>query len=122
MLNISFRDLMNLIAETDLSAEEIRMLSNIPDTIAEYLQSHQTGKYPLTPELVTTFNGNIFEFPTYDTADTTEYIDSDYFEIIYRAYLIAFPTLLHYYYMTSIKYTKSTDVTIIKWKKWEMVR
>lgn len=119
-IKLSFRDFSNLVYNTEMDNEEIHMLTNIADNIAEALLDSFKGRHDINiNEYVDIFEGNIFEVPIHD--DNLKRIDVDFSKTCYLESVRRFVCLAYYnktkiYSVENIKYVASSDETIIYFK------
>lgn len=124
-INISFRDLSNLIYQTEMDNEEIHMLTNICDNLAgAFLDSFKARHDFNVNEFVDIFNGNIFEVPVYD--DNLKKVNVDfsktcYFEPMKRFVSLAYPNITRIYSIENIKYVAASDETVIYFKSYNPI-
>lgn len=67
-IRISFRDLSNILAQTEMDNEEIRMLTDVAERLSEALGRKEayTTYNDETGKLKKVYNGNVFDLPVRD--------------------------------------------------------
>lgn len=121
-ITISFRDLSNLIYQTEMDNEEICMLTDIADRLADEMHEEYVGRHDINNnEFVEFYDGNIFEIPVYD--ETLNRIDVDitatsYFASIKRFICLARRDLTRLYSIEEVKYIAALDQTAIFFKSY----
>lgn len=121
-IKLSFRDLSNLIYKTEMDNEEICMLTDIADNLADEMHELYTDTYDINNnEFIEFYDGNIFEIPVHD--DSLKRIDVDitatsYFASIKRFISLARPSVARLYSIEAVKYIANTDQTAIFFKNY----
>lgn len=124
-IKISFRDLSNLIYQTEMDDEEIYILTDIADSLATEMHEEYKGRYDIcTDEFIEYYNGNIFEVPVYDDNSKRTNVDISktcYFESIKRFIRLARNNVTRLYSIEGVKYFADTDETGILFKAYNPI-
>ena len=98
-IRLSFRDLSNILVQTEMDNEEIRMLTDIPERLSEALGRNEAYSTYVgaTGKLKKVYHGNVFDLPVHDNNGNIiniEFTNTAHMEQLRNMIYLALPDLV----------------------------